>query len=252
MTECKPSAKPLPVTSQMSTLALAPCTLIFTGADLASVHDQIAKYCVEKGLADAVEEAPAPAPVAPALFPYENGLVKEFTDGELLRMIDYKHWPELWVRYANLKSFGNSKPAEIAKVARELAASHFPSQQELAGEYIYLRFLMGASSKFWHLSHELGVELRKQGSTLRPNDFLVPVFPGDYYFLSMGEVEQLLHQVAAKLVKAGWKSHRNGNFAGTEFQRLAIICGKHPINEELTAGYTLRANKLDEELVKLH
>ncbi len=243
----------------MSTFALAPCTLIFTGADLASVHDQIAKYCVEKGLpkagnplqaglADAVE-APAPAP-APVIFPYEAGLVKEFTDGELLRMIDYKHWPELWLRYANLKSFGNSKPAEIAKVARELAAKHFPEHEALAGEYIYLRYLMGFSCKFWLLGHELGVELRKQGSPLRPKDFLVPLFPADNYFLSIGPLEQLLHQAAAKLVKAGWKSHRKGNFRGTEFQKLAIICGKHKL-DDCDAGYSLRANKLDEELAKL-
>ncbi len=234
----------------MSTLALSPCTLIFTGADLASVHDQIAKYCVEKGLADAVEEpVPVPAP-APALFPYEKGLVKEFTDGEFLRMIDYKHWPELWVCYAKLKSYGNSKPAEIAKVARELAAKHFPEHEALAGEYIYLRYLMGTSSELWHHCYELGVELRKQGSTLRPNAFLIPPTPVDYYFLSSGEVEQLLHKAAAKLVKAGWKSHTNGNFGGTEFQKLAIICGKRKI-DDCDAGYTLRANKLDEELAKL-
>ncbi len=232
----------------MSTLALAPCTLIFTGADLASVHDQIAKYCVEKGLADAVEEAPVPVPApAPTLFPYEKGLVKDFA------IFNHGKTDEAFVKaYYALRDYGNSMPAKIAVVARELAAKHFPEHEALAGEYIYLRYLMGTSSEIWHLCHELDKELRKIDSHMQPNEFLT--VPTDLHcpacLLSMGEFERLLHQAAAKLVKAGWKSHTNFNFAGTEFQRLAIICSKHKI-DDLFVGGSLRAAKLDEELAKL-
>jgi hypothetical protein len=230
----------------MSTLALAPCTLIFTGADLASVHEQITKYYTEKALAVPVPE-PAPVPVAPALFPYEKGLVKEDNTPRC--------WPSLstFNTYCALREYGNSKPAEIAKVARELAAKHFPEHEALAGEYIYLRYLLGTCGDMWRFGNNLDKELRKIDSTLQLNEFLTfsdEGHLGGIMCLSMTEFKRLLHQAAAKLVKAGWESHRNGNFAGTEFQKAAIICSKHKI-DGVDAGYSLDANALDQALAKL-
>ncbi len=227
----------------MSTLALAPCTLIFTGADLASVHEQIAKYYIEKGLADAVEEAPAPAPT-PALFPYELGIVKAMTQEDLPAAA--------WPAYCKLRDYGNSVPAKIAAIARELAAKHFPAQQELAAEYIYLRYLMGTSYSMWQYCWEMEQALKGTGSTLDPRALLeIPTDARCGYPSVLPDLEQKLHYAAAKLVKAGWKSHTNFNFAGTEFQKVAIICGKHEIDDDLFAGGSLRARLLDDELAKL-
>ncbi len=226
----------------MSTLALAPCTLIFTGADLASVHEQITKYFKEKCLTEA--PAPMPVPVTPALFPYETGLVKVFAQEELPAAV--------WPAYCELRDYGNSITTKIAVVAREVAAKHFPEHEALAGEYIYLRYLLGIS--LWHFCRKLNEELLLSRSTLQLNEFLT--FPNEGHLggimcLSMAEFERLLHQAAAKLVKAGWKSHNRYNFAGTEFQKVAIICSKRKFDDDLFAGGSLRANKLDEELAKL-
>ncbi len=225
----------------MSTLALAPCTLIFTGADLASVHEQIAKYYTEKALA---APAPASAPVAPALFPYEKGMVK------LLAQEDMP--AAAWPAYCELRDYGNSMPPKIAVVAHELAAKHFPAHQELAAEYIYLRYLMGTSCAMWGYSWRLEQALKGAGSQLHPNELLIiPTTDNHIFNPILPDLEKRLHHTAAKLVKAGWKSHTNFNFAGTEFQKLAIICSKREVDDDCCAGGTLRADLLDKELTKL-
>ncbi len=195
--------------------------------------------------------------IAPALFPYENGFIKEFTREEFLRMVGISYLNQIWPIYNDLRIYGNSRPPALAAAARELAAEHFPDQQALASEYIYLRLLMGTTTKTQHLCFSFNEALHRSPDWGRPQKigieaFLVPGFPHHRFRPETAVVySQMLHQAAAKLVKAGWKSHTNGDFAGTEFQRVESLCYTHKIKEGLIFGLDLLANKLDEALATL-
>lgn len=253
----------------MSTLTLAAHTVVFTGATLEELHDQICKYAVKVGLADAVEEAPepmatpipqpAPQPTpAPMATPtpveqltpppaWAGGPVgeQEFvgSDGHLLwcAPLDFERWCNQLVEIHNVTAKSESLKFAYTQIQKALVTT--PPQlvakaKELAAQHSYgaPEYLVAEYHyNRWMIAQEETV--KGMVSYLKT---LVGKNDGLHY-----EIEEMvdpdlrkgnffkkrLFQLAIKLIKEhGWKGPNRWNLGGTEFQKMAIDASKVKLN----------------------
>lgn len=219
----------------MSTLTLAPITVIFTGATMDEVHGQIAKYCVNNGITENVTPSSAPASVSvptpvniafPESFIGERGelLKKDLTTPELTAWLkvkstgdESKNWT---IAGANrrIRLYLKELPPKLATAAREFARSNTYgyAPPHLIAEYVYCRW-MSAMER----GAAVAVPYVRCTDDFAIDDYIEPaIYRGELF------TEKRL-ELAAKLIKEhGWKLPEGNSLANTEFQRIAIDCKK--------------------------
>ena len=233
-------------------------TVVFTGATLEQLHDQICKYAVKVGLA--VEEAPAPAPAPepepapettePLLTPppaWAGGPVSEQefvgSDGHLLwcAPLDFERWTDMltesynvttnlrWIQnsYAALQEALVTMPPKLAAKAAELAAKHsYGAPEHLVAEYHYNRWMIYQEETVSrHLYRMKSLVPKDQGLYTQIEDIVDSDLRQGSFF------RDRLFALAFKLIKEhGWKGPTNYNLAGTEFQKVAMDASKVKID----------------------
>lgn len=230
----------------MSTLTLAAHTVVFTASTLEELHDQICKYAVKVGLADAVEEAPepmaTPIPVVakPSPFIGECGELLWITEDKVtmwLEEVPTLSQTAFQTTCGRIISLLKTHPAELAALARQMAAKNsYGAPAELVAEYIYTRWMIHVADC---VDHDLSI-LKLQLKNANAEEY-IPGFTGGRVsdlalrkqFVEFPEDLFLkrLVQLAVKLIKEhGWKAPANYNLNGTEFQKLAIDASKVKID----------------------
>jgi hypothetical protein len=262
----------------MSTLSLAAHTVVFTGATLEELHDQICKYVVKVGLADEVKPtppAPTPAPASmatpipaePSLTPppaWAGGPIgeQEFvgSDGHLLwcKPDEFVRWcntlTEVFNVTSNLRWVKDTynlivealvtMPPKLATKAKELASQRsYGAPEYLVAEYHYNRWMIAREEYVIRLLHRMkSLVPKNDGLHCQIEEMVDPDLRKGNFF------KKRLFQLAIKLIKEhGWKGPTNWNLAGTEFQKVAIDASKVKIdgcNYALTTGGSLDTIKL--------
>ncbi len=249
--ECKPK----PLTSQMSTLSLAAHTVVFSGATLEELHDQICKYAVKVGLADTVEEVTA-AVAAPVAAPKP-----EFfgVDGSLLGMkpVDFGNWAstittpnhaDIQRCYYVIQEALTTMPPFLAAKALELAAKNsYGAPTHLVAEYHYNRWMLEQEETVTTRLYMLKSLVPKDQNLYKQIELMV-----DHSLLKGTFFSDRLFALAVKLVKEhGWKGPTNYSLAGTEFQKVAMDASKVKLDGRSvpTSGHgSLNTHMLDKAL----
>jgi hypothetical protein len=247
-----------------SITATAAVTLSFTGTDLKSVHEQIAKYYTEMGLADPKGAA----------FKYEDGLIVDMTESEFFTYlglekssepVNCERYARLWDAYTTLRTECNSMITNMATASRELAAKHFPVQQTLAAEFIYYRWLRYAieevRDRIVDFSDELSIAKMPYDRDRLRGLAKGPVCNcswgysiGDRDIFDKEKLHMRYFDLAVKLVKAGWKSYEEGKVTNTEFELVRDLCNSYPIidGEPLNTGTEVISKyHIDKALAKM-
>ncbi len=244
----------------MSTLTFAAHTVVFTGATLEELHDQICKYVVKAGLA--AEEAPVAVEPKPVIAP-EPDFVG--SDGRLLikSEAEFAHWLTMLTAsypvaanlhhikqcYALMKEALVTMPPLLAAAAKELAAKHsYGAPEHLVAEYHYNRWMIA--------QEELAARMRFRMQGLVKSDRVLNTQIDEIVdpILRLQECNffrNRLQSLAVKLIKEhGWKGPTNYNLAGTEFQKAAIDASKVRVGGcyTLKPQFSLHSHKLTEAL----
>ncbi len=267
----------------MSTLTFAAHTVVFTGATLEELHDQICKYAVKVGLASeeavpAPAPAPAPVPMAtpipvePTLTPppaWAGGPVgeQEFvgSDGHLLwcAPLDFERWcnglveihnltanlEQIKYAYSRLQMALVMMPPKLVTKAKELAAANsYGAPEYLVAEYHYNRWMIAQEENVKQMVNYLKRLVGKnEGLHYEIEELVDPDLRKSTSFF-----QKRLFQLAIKLIKEhGWKGPNRWNLAGTEFQKMAIDASKAKLDGRPvpTCGFgSLDTYKLQEAL----